>query len=102
MDPVRSASKIDWIWFYLWRHEGRRARHADSMHCPDYTRWHGACDLARHFYTRMMPEHLVEKGRASGDPGKAKAADALQARLGPKEKARRKKAADEFRAGHSK
>jgi hypothetical protein len=74
------------------------------MHCPDYTRWHGTCDLARHFYTRMMPgpEHLVEKGRASGDTKKVKAADALQARLDPEEKARRKKAADEFRAGHSK
>jgi hypothetical protein len=48
------------------------------------------------------PEHLVEKGRASGDTKKVKAADALQARLDPEEKARRKKAADEFRAGHSK
>ena len=54
------------------------------MQGADYTQWHGTCDLVRNFYTRMLPEleHLIEKGGASGDPWKAKAADAQQARLG--------------------
>ena len=32
--------KIEWTWFYLWHHEGRRARHGASMMAPDYAHWH--------------------------------------------------------------
>ncbi|MHC4933155.1 MAG: multiheme c-type cytochrome, partial [Planctomycetota bacterium] len=28
--------EIEWTWFYLWHHEGRRARHGASMMAPDY------------------------------------------------------------------
>jgi hypothetical protein len=48
MNLIRFANKIDWIWFYLWRHEGRSAPSAASMQGPDYTRWHGTCDQTRH------------------------------------------------------
>ena len=55
------------------------ARHAVFMQDPDGNLWRGICHLARHFYTRMLPEHerLIGKARAPGDPEKARAADAL-------------------------
>jgi len=83
---------------------------------PDYTHWHGTYDLAKHFYSKFLPEldELVEKGRASGDADKMAAADALQAKIDevlnsdnhkwyigkmdPEEKERRKKDAEEFKA----
>ncbi|HYQ71824.1 MAG TPA: multiheme c-type cytochrome [Gammaproteobacteria bacterium] len=83
LKPAKFSNKVDWTWFELWHHEGRRARMAASMQAPDYTHWHGTYDLAKHFYTRMVPEleELVAEGMASGDPEKVKAAEALQAKL---------------------
>jgi len=123
--PVRErqvpfANKIDWIWFELWHHEGRRARHGVSMMGPDYTHWHGTYEVARTFYTHYVPElrNLIEHGRASGDPERVKAADALEAKLeavlnsddhkwflgkmDPEETARRKQSAEEFKARYAK
>jgi len=48
--------KIDWIYWELWHHEGRRARHGASMSGPDYAWWHGIYDVAKNFYTEMLPE----------------------------------------------
>ena len=113
--PIPFGNKIDFVWFELWHHEGRRARHGVSMMGPDYTHWHGTYEIARNFYTEMVPEleELVHKGRTSGDPAKAQAADALAAKLDevlhspnhrwfvgkmdPAEAARRKQAAEEFK-----
>ena len=113
LKPAKFSNKIDWIWFELWHHEGRRARHAASMQGPDYTHWHGTYDLAKHFYTKMVPEleHLIDKGMNNGQEDEAKV---LQAKLDevlnsddhkwyldkldPEEKAKRKKAAAEFKA----
>jgi len=110
------SAKVDWTWFELWHHEGRRARHAAAMMAPDYTHWHGTYDLAKHWYTKFIPEleEMVEKGKASGDPKKVAAADTLAAKieeilnsenhkwfldkLDPEEKARRDKARAEFKA----
>lgn len=77
------ANPIDWIWFELWHHEGRRARHGASMMGPDYTHWHGTYDVAKTFYTHYVPElrHLIEKGRKSDDPERVAAAEALARRL---------------------
>ena len=74
--PVKFGNKIDFIWFELWHHEGRRARHGASMMGPDYTHWHGTYDLAKHFYSEYIPEleELVEKGRRSEDSEKVAAA----------------------------
>jgi hypothetical protein len=47
---------IDWTWFEIWHHEGRRARHGASMMAPDYTHWHGTYDLAKHWMTKYIPE----------------------------------------------
>lgn len=53
--------KLDWIFWELWHHEGRRARHGASMSGPDYTWWHGMYDVAKHFYLKFIPEveHLL-------------------------------------------
>jgi len=114
--PVAFGNKIDFTWFELWHHEGRRARHGASMMAPDYTHWHGMYEVARNFYTEYVPEleELVEKGLHSDDPAKVEAAKALQAKLeevlntddhkwylgktDPAEAAARKKAAEDFKA----
>ena len=83
LKPAKFSNKVEWTWFELWHHEGRRARMAASMQAPDYTHWHGTYDLAKHFYTKMVPEleDLVNENLDSKDPKKAKAAKDLQAKL---------------------
>jgi hypothetical protein len=83
LKPAKFSNKVEWTWFELWHHEGRRARMAASMQAPDYTHWHGTYDLAKHFYTKMVPEveDLIAEGMESGDPEKVKAAKVLQAKL---------------------
>jgi hydroxylamine dehydrogenase len=60
--------EIEWTWFYLWHHEGRRARHGASMMAPDYTHWHGMYEVAERFYMELIPQarEIVEHGRESG------------------------------------
>lgn len=60
--------KIEWTWFYLWHHEGRRARHGASMMAPDYAHWHGMYEVAERFYMELIPEarELVEHGKKEG------------------------------------
>src|SRR5512137_1902916 len=46
---------VQWIFYELWHHEGRRARHGASMMGPDYTHWHGLYEVSKHFYTEFLP-----------------------------------------------
>jgi len=46
---------IEWTYFYLWHHEGRRARHGAAMMGPDYTWWHGIYDVMHNFYFKFLP-----------------------------------------------
>jgi hydroxylamine dehydrogenase len=48
--------KIEWTFYELWHHEGRRARMGTAMMGPDYTQWHGFYEVAKHFYTEFLPE----------------------------------------------
>jgi hydroxylamine dehydrogenase len=48
--------KLQWTYYELWHHEGRRARHGASMMGPDYTHWHGMYEVSKHFYTEFLPE----------------------------------------------
>jgi hypothetical protein len=82
LKKAKFSNKVEWTWFELWHHEGRRARMAASMMAPDYTHWHGTYDLAKHWYTKFVPqlEDLIAKGKKAGGE-KAKAADALQKKL---------------------
>ena len=50
------SNKYEWIWWEVWHHEGRRARHGAAMMGPDYTWWHGIYDVAQHFYFKYIPE----------------------------------------------
>ncbi|MBW1807449.1 MAG: hypothetical protein JRJ87_04595 [Deltaproteobacteria bacterium] len=54
--------EIEWIYFFLWHHEGRRARMGASMMAPDYTQWHGFFEVAERFYMKLIPkaEELAE------------------------------------------
>jgi len=61
--------EIEWTWFYLWHHEGRRARHGASMMAPDYAHWHGMYEVAERFYIHLIPQareitkHAAETGK---------------------------------------
>jgi hypothetical protein len=81
--PVSFGNKLDFTWYEIWHHEGRRARHGASMMGPDYTHWHGTYEVAKHFYSDYIPElqELVEKGLTAADPARVAAAKALHAKL---------------------
>ena len=113
---IKFSDPIDFTWFELWHHEVRRARHGASMMAPDYTHWHGTYDLGKHFYSKFIPEieEIISHGLKSSDRNDVKAAKKLQklltktlksenhrwflGEMDPAEKARRKKASDEFKA----
>ncbi|MBI5117483.1 hydroxylamine oxidoreductase [Candidatus Poribacteria bacterium] len=61
INPTPFDEEIEWTYFFLWHHEGRRARHGASMMGPDYTQWHGFYEVAHRFYIEFMPqaEHLL-------------------------------------------
>jgi hydroxylamine dehydrogenase len=48
--------QIEWTFFLLWHHEGRRARHGAAMMGPDYVQWHGFFEVADRFYNEFLPE----------------------------------------------
>jgi hydroxylamine dehydrogenase len=48
--------KIEWTYYLLWHHEGRRARHGAAMMGPDYVQWHGFFEVADRFYNEFVPE----------------------------------------------
>ncbi len=48
--------ELEWTFFYLWHHEGRRARMGASMMAPDYTQWHGFFEVAERFYIHFIPQ----------------------------------------------
>jgi hydroxylamine dehydrogenase len=54
--PAHFANQIEWTFWELWHHEGRRARHGSAMMGPDYTWWHGFYKVAKHFYLKFIPE----------------------------------------------
>lgn len=75
--PAEFDEEIEWTWFYLWHHEGRRARHGASMMAPDYAHWHGMYEVAERFYMELVPQarHLIEEAEHAG---KADAAAAVR------------------------
>lgn len=69
--------KIEWTWYYLWHHEGRRARMGASMMAPDYTQWHGMFEVAERFYMELIPEarEITEKALRAGRGEQARRAN---------------------------
>jgi hypothetical protein len=59
------GEQVQWTFYELWHHEGRRARHGASMMGPDYTHWHGMYEVGKHFYTHFLPE-VVELAERHG------------------------------------
>lgn len=114
--PLPFDDQIEWDYFYLWHHEGRRARMGAAMMGPDYTQWHGNFDLAENFYTKIVPgvKELIAEARKHGN---TIAADNVQkeldtilnsemhrwylGKMSPEEAASRKEAARKFRERYS-
>jgi hypothetical protein len=72
IDELRTKGKIskedfddpiEWTYYELWHHEGRRARHGAAMQGPDYAWWHGIYDVAKNFYTKFIPELKETAGK---------------------------------------
>ncbi|NOT29698.1 MAG: hydroxylamine oxidoreductase [Planctomycetes bacterium] len=78
--------EIEWTWYYLWHHEGRRARHGASMMAPDYTHWHGMFEVAERFYQELIPQarelcaHAAEEGKAAAATAVTTVIDEILAR----------------------
>jgi hydroxylamine dehydrogenase len=56
LTPTPFDEGIEWDYFELWHHEGRRARMGAAMMGPDYTQWHGFYEVAKRFYAELLPE----------------------------------------------
>jgi hypothetical protein len=116
LKPAEFSNELDFVWYEIWHHEGRRARHGAAMMGPDYTHWHGTYEIAKHWYSEYVPglEALVQANADSPDAARKEAAQKLAAllaqtleteghrwyldKLDPEEKAARAKAAAEFKA----
>lgn len=61
---------IEWQYYELWHHEGRRARMGTAMMAPDYAWWHGFYELKHRFvHVRQMAAELKEgKGKYIYEP----------------------------------
>ena len=79
LTPRDFDEEIEWTWYYLWHHEGRRARHGAAMMAPDYTHWHGMFEVAERFYMGLIPKarELVAHAAAAGKTAEAKAVEAV-------------------------
>jgi hydroxylamine dehydrogenase len=82
-NDVEFDDQLEFTYYFLWHHEGRRARHGAAMMGPDYTQWHGNYEVAHRFYMEFVPElrAVLEKARNSHDPAKVEAAGKVQAEL---------------------
>jgi len=77
---VQFGQKIDFTWYEIWHHEGRRARHGASMMAPDYTHWHGTYEVGKHWASEYIPElkELIEQGKGSANKEAVAAAEELE------------------------
>jgi hydroxylamine dehydrogenase len=77
--PTKFDEEIEWTWFYLWHHEGRRARDGASMMAPDYAHWHGMFEVAERFYQRLIPQarEIAEHASETGEIEQAAAVNKL-------------------------
>ena len=44
------TDEFEKIYYYLWHHEGRRARQGAMMGAPDWAHWHGFFELQQDLY----------------------------------------------------
>jgi hypothetical protein len=69
--------EVQWTFYELWHHQGRRARHGASMMGPDFTHWHGMYEVAKSFYLDFLPQ-TVEAAAAKGPAMKKKYQDEVK------------------------
>lgn len=109
---VEFDEKLEWTYYYLWHHEGRRARMGASMMGPDYTQWHGMFEVGDRFYMEFVPEvrEVIEEGRKHGKTAAAAEVEKMlneilnsdlhkwySGNMSAEEKAARKQAQEEFK-----
>jgi hypothetical protein len=63
------AQPVEWVFYELWHHEGRRARHGASMMGPDYTHWHGTYEVGKNFYEKFLPAVMEAAAAKSPELG---------------------------------
>jgi hydroxylamine dehydrogenase len=71
LTPAPLDEPIEWTWWEIWHHEGRRARHGASMNGPDYTWWHGLYEVAKHTYFEWIPQLKEVVKKKDGNTKKA-------------------------------
>jgi hypothetical protein len=78
-DKVQFNEAVEWTYFYLWHHEGRRARHGAAMFAPDYAHWEGMYEIAHRFYIEMIPEikAAIREAREQGNQNGAEKVQVL-------------------------
>ena len=81
--PLQFDEDVEWTWWEIWHHEGRVARHGASMMAPDYTHWHGLYEVAKHWYSKFIPElkEIAHAAAESDDAAKQESAKKLQAAI---------------------
>jgi hypothetical protein len=109
---IQFDDEIEWTWYFLWHHEGRRARMGAAMFAPDYTQWHGFYEVGHRFYMELIPQakELAHKAELAGNKSSAekvtKKLDEILnmpdhrwfiGKMPPDEKAARAKATEEFK-----
>jgi hydroxylamine dehydrogenase len=55
--------ELEWDFYELWHHEGRRARMGAAMMAPDYAWWHGFYELKHRFIRIMQEAEKIQKGQ---------------------------------------
>ncbi len=61
--------ELEWEFYELWHHEGRRARMGAAMMAPDYAWWHGFYEVKHRFNKILMKaDALREKGKGEVYP----------------------------------
>ena len=67
--------ELEWEFYELWHHEGRRARMGSAMMAPDYAWWHGFYELKHRFNKiKEASEEALKTGKVyvyKEFPGKA-------------------------------
>ena len=74
LTPTPFDEELEWTYYRLWHHEGRRARMGVSMQGPDYTQWHGFFEVAERFYFDFLPK---AQEQAHGLPAVQQAIDKI-------------------------
>jgi hypothetical protein len=75
LTPTPFDEEIEWTYYRLWHHEGRRARMGASMQGPDFVQWHGFFEVAESFYTKFLPQ---AEAAAKGDAKVLKVMKAIE------------------------